>query len=69
MKRTALYIRVSTTRQELEGYSIPLQKERMIAYCKAKGWVVAGVYIDPGHSGSSLERPRRHSTHGGRESW
>lgn len=57
MKRTALYIRVSTTRQELEGYSIPLQKERLIAYCKAKGWVVAGVFIDPGHSGSSLERP------------
>lgn len=57
MKRVALYVRVSTTRQELEGYSIPLQKERLIAYCKAKGWVVAGVYEDPGHSGSTLERP------------
>lgn len=57
MKRTALYIRVSTTRQEQEGYSIPLQKERLIAYCKAKGWAVAGVFIDPGHSGSTLERP------------
>lgn len=57
MKRTGLYIRVSTTRQEQEGYSIPMQKERMIAFCKAKGWAVAGVYIDPGHSGSSLERP------------
>ena len=57
MKRTGLYIRVSTTRQEQEGYSIPLQKERLIAYCKAKGWAVSGVFIDPGHSGSSLERP------------
>ena len=57
MKRTALYIRVSTTRQEQEGYSIPLQKERMVAYCKAKGWAVAGVFIDPGHSGSSVDRP------------
>lgn len=57
MKKVALYLRVSTTRQEQEGYSIPLQKERLIAYCKAKGWVVAGVFIDPGHSGSSLERP------------
>lgn len=57
MKRVAIYIRVSTARQDLEGYSIPLQKERLIAYCKAKGWVVAGVFIDPGHSGSSLERP------------
>ena len=57
MKRTCLYIRVSTTRQEQEGYSIPLQKERLIAYCRAKGWAVAGVFIDPGHSGSSLDRP------------
>lgn len=57
MKRVALYIRVSTARQDLEGFSIPMQKERLIAYCKAKGWVVAGVFIDPGHSGSSLDRP------------
>lgn len=57
MRRIALYIRVSTARQDQEGYSIPLQKERLIAYCKAKGWAVAGVYVDPGHSGSSLDRP------------
>lgn len=57
MKKVAIYIRVSTARQDLEGYSIPLQKERLIAYCKAKGWAVAGVFVDPGHSGSSLERP------------
>lgn len=57
MKKVALYVRVSTARQDQEGYSIPLQKERLIAYCKAKGWVVAGIFIDPGHSGSSLDRP------------
>lgn len=57
MKRVVIYIRVSTARQDQEGYSIPLQKERLIAYCKAKGWVVAGMYIDPGHSGSSIDRP------------
>lgn len=57
MKRVAIYIRVSTAKQDQEGYSIPLQKERLIAYCKAKGWVVAGVFIDPGHSGSSIDRP------------
>lgn len=57
MKKVAIYIRVSTARQDIEGYSIPLQKERLIAYCKAKGWVVAGVFVDPGHSGSSLDRP------------
>lgn len=57
MKKVAIYIRVSTARQDQEGYSVPLQKERLIAYCKAKGWVVAGVFVDPGHSGSSLDRP------------
>ena len=57
MKKVAIYVRVSTARQDQEGYSIPLQKERLIAYCKAKGWVVAGLFVDPGHSGSSLERP------------
>lgn len=57
MKRVAIYIRVSTARQDQEGYSIPLQKERLIAFCKAKGWVVAGLFIDPGHSGSSMDRP------------
>lgn len=57
MKKVAIYVRVSTARQDLEGYSIPLQKERLFAFCKAKGWVVAGLFVDPGHSGSSLERP------------
>lgn len=57
MKKVAIYIRVSTARQDQEGYSIPLQKERLIAYCRAQGWVVSGMFIDPGHSGSTLERP------------
>lgn len=56
MKRVAIYIRVSTSKQD-EGYSIPMQKERLIAFCRAKGWVVSGMFIDPGHSGSTLERP------------
>lgn len=57
VKKALLYIRVSTSKQDRDGYSIPLQKERLIAYCKAKGWVVAGVYVDPGFSGASLDRP------------
>lgn len=56
MKRVAIYIRVSTSKQE-EGYSIPIQKDRLIAYCRAKDWVISGMFIDPGHSGSSLDRP------------
>lgn len=57
MKRVAIYVRVSTARQDQEGYSIPLQKERLISFCKAKGWVVAGLFVDPGHSGSTMDRP------------
>ena len=56
MKRVAIYIRVSTSKQE-EGYSIPIQKDRLIAYCRAKDWVISGMFIDPGHSGATLDRP------------
>lgn len=57
MKRTAIYIRVSTTEQEKEGYSIPAQKEKLLLYCKAKGWLVHDIYVDGGFPGSNLERP------------
>ena len=56
MKRALLYLRVSTSKQD-EGYSIPMQRDRLVSYCKAMGWAVAGVYVDPGFSGSTLERP------------
>lgn len=57
MKKALLYIRVSTSRQDQEGYSIPMQKDRLISFCKAKGWAVVGVFVDPGFSGASLDRP------------
>lgn len=57
MRRVVLYIRVSTREQAEHGYSIEMQKERLLAYCKAMGWLVVGIYIDPGHSGASLDRP------------
>ena len=57
MKKVLLYVRVSTSKQDQDGYSIPMQKERMIAYCKSRGWLIVGVYVDPGYSGASLERP------------
>ena len=56
MKRVVLYIRVSTDEQ-IEGFSIKEQKERLIAYCKARGWVIVQIFIDPGWSGSNLSRP------------
>jgi len=57
MKRVAIYIRVSTTEQALEGYSIGAQKEKLIAYCKAKEWAVEDIYVDGGYSGSNTDRP------------
>ena len=29
----------------------------MLAFCKAKGWVCVDIFIDPGYSGATLERP------------
>jgi site-specific DNA recombinase len=55
--RVAIYIRVSTQEQAEEGYSIPMQTERLKKYCEAKGWVAVNVYADPGYSGSNITRP------------
>ncbi len=57
MKRAALYIRVSTLEQAQEGYSVGEQKERLIAYCKAKDWIIADIYVDGGDTGSNINRP------------
>ena len=57
MKKAAIYIRVSTQEQAQEGYSVGEQKERLIAYCKAQGWLIADIYVDGGYTGSNLKRP------------
>ncbi len=54
--KAALYIRVST-REQIENYSIPSQKEKLEAYCKSKGWDIYDTYIDGGYSGSNIDRP------------
>ena len=57
MKKVAIYCRVSTAEQFESGYSIGEQKERLLAFCKAKDWAVYEVYVDGGYTGSNLERP------------
>ena len=54
--KVALYARVSTE-QQIDNYSIPLQKERMKAFCVSKGWTDITEYVDGGYSGSNLNRP------------
>jgi len=56
--RTAAYLRVSTEEQSREGYSIAAQRDRLLAFCRAQGWDVAGIYVDDGYSGASLDRPQ-----------
>lgn len=58
MTRVALYTRVSTEDQAKEGFSLDAQLERLRYYAKAQGWIVAGEYIDEGHSGRTTKRPR-----------
>ena len=55
--KVAIYVRVSTTNQAEEGYSIDEQIDKLEAYCKIKDWTVYEVYTDGGFSGSNTERP------------
>ena len=52
-----LYIRVSTTEQVEEGYSVGEQEARLRSYCSAMGFTVNAVHTDPGYSGATLDRP------------
>lgn len=55
-KKVAIYVRVSTDIQ-VDGYSIDEQIERLEKYCQARDWIIYDKYIDPGFSGSNINRP------------
>lgn len=55
--KIALYVRVSTSHQAEEGYSIDEQIAKLKSYCDIKDWTVYDTYIDAGFSGASIERP------------
>lgn len=55
--KVAIYVRVSTTNQAEEGYSIDEQKDKLSSYCDIKDWSVYKVYTDGGFSGSNTNRP------------
>ena len=50
------YIRVSTTKQEAEGYSLEAQTDSIKAFCKARGIELKGVFTDA-LSGKRADRP------------
>jgi site-specific DNA recombinase len=55
--RVAIYTRVSTEDQAKEGFSLDAQLEKLRAYCIARGWQIAGEYVDDGYSGRKTRRP------------
>jgi DNA invertase Pin-like site-specific DNA recombinase len=50
--RAAIYARVSTTDQTCD-----LQLRELRQYISARGWQVAGEYVDTGWSGAAAARP------------
>lgn len=53
--RVAIYIRVSTQEQALEGHSIPAQEQNGREYAKRMGYEVVEIYADEGLSGKSTK--------------
>ncbi|MBE6513542.1 MAG: recombinase family protein [Candidatus Methanomethylophilaceae archaeon] len=56
-RRAAVYIRVSTEEQAMEGYSLGAQEALLREFCVSQGWAVHQVYIDDGYSGRNDNRP------------
>lgn len=57
--KVALYCRVSTTEQGLEGHSLEAQEAVMYKHCIERGYTVQEVYVDAGISGK--EMTKRHA--------
>lgn len=53
--RAAIYIRVSTTGQAEEGYSLETQEHLLRDYCKARKIQVIGIYADEGISAKDVK--------------
>ena len=52
--RAAIYARVSTSNH---GQDVGLQTRELRQFCEARGWKVAGEYLDEGISGAKDSRP------------
>lgn len=57
INKAALYERVSTLEQALEGYSLGAQDDKLTKHAEYMGYEIFDKYIDDGYSGSSLNRP------------
>ena len=59
MKRCAIYIRVSTAEQRIDGWSLEAQEAGLRAYAKSMGWKVVEVYADEGKSARKRLKDRK----------
>lgn len=57
INKAALYERVSTLEQALEGYSLGAQDDKLTKHAEYMGFEIFNRYVDDGYSGSSLNRP------------
>ena len=55
--RCAIYIRVSTEEQHLNGLSLPAQKKALTEYAEKNNYIIAGYYAD---EGISARKPMKH---------
>jgi site-specific DNA recombinase len=55
--KAAVYVRVSTTEQAKEGFSLSAQLEKIRAFCFSQEWTIYKEYIEEGRSAKDLERP------------
>lgn len=58
-KRCAIYIRVSTAMQRMEGWSLDAQRASLTAFAQGRGWKVIGVYADEGQSARKRLKNRK----------
>lgn len=52
--RCAIYARVSTSNH---GQDVGMQTRELRQFCEARGWQIAGEYLDEGISGAKDSRP------------
>lgn len=59
LKRCAIYIRVSTAMQRMEGWSLDAQRASLETFAKSKGWKVVDIYADEGKSARKRLKGRK----------
>ena len=59
VKRCAIYIRVSTAEQRIDGWSLEAQEAGLRAEAEKKGWKVVAVYADEGKTARKRLKDRK----------